>query len=112
MKNLNRILIGFFVGLGLMVILLSILQSSPAAANAEIPENVQLAEQLYQEATLTASLAEEAAVQANGAWMEAEVVRCLAWKSLAYDKWNAGMEISTPIQDVERTLCLAPSTVF
>jgi len=78
MSKLNKLLIGFFVGLGLVVLLLSILQSLPVAANAEVPENVQLAEELYQEATLTTSLAEEAAVQANAAWMEAEVVRCLA----------------------------------
>jgi len=104
---LKKLALGFFVGLGITVILLSILQSS-VASGSEIPKSVELAEQTYQETLLTKQLAATAKEKATAVWMEASVSECMAWKTLAYAKWEAGLELQTPIEEVEHTLCLAP----
>jgi hypothetical protein len=104
-SNKNLLL---FVGVAAgLIILFSFIAGAPVAANTEPPEEVRLAEQSYQETLKSHNTAKEMKAQAIILEMETGAANCFAWKTLAYAKYNAGMEISTPIQDVEHTLCLS-----
>jgi hypothetical protein len=90
------------------IIMFAFLAGSPIHATTDdIPKEVQMAEATYQTTLATHNLNKEIKAQAVIAEMESGAANCFAWKTLAYAKYNAGMEISTPIQDVEHTLCLA-----
>jgi len=105
-SNKNLLL---YVGLAAgAVILFAFLAGSPVAATTdEVPEDVKVAEQAYQETRKAHEAAKEMKAQAIILEMETGAAHCFSWKTLSYVKRNAGIEIATSIEDVEHTLCLS-----
>lgn len=111
MSRKETLIVAFGLAIGVTIVCMLMRSSlvQVAASSSEYPPEVQVSYDAWQVTVTANQLAEENMHSAIATWMETDVAECLAWKSLAYDKYNAGLELQTPIQEVERTLCLAPS---